>query len=290
MQQGISTHIFLPRRLSPGLLDTLVAAGASTIEVFAARHHFDYTDAGSVREIANWFRSANGVAATMHMPLYPDAAWSRHTAPTLDLISESKAARIEAQDEVKRALEAAEQVPFQSCVIHLGMKGDHWDNRSLDDSLTAIEHLKAFAGPLGMKLLLENLVNEVATPANLVEIVRVGHFANVGFCLDVGHANLDPTIPETSFAPAKTGVEQAFEIFGEKIVELHLHDNGGLSGSMRDEHWWPGDGTVDWKLVAARVSDLKTQPVGVLEIAHELGEGDVAEKAKPAWDVLAVGA
>jgi len=118
MQQGISTHVFLPRRLSPGLLDTLVTAGASTIEVFAARHHFDYTDTGAVREIANWFRSANGVTATMHMPLYPDTAWSRHTAPTLDLISASKAARIEAQDEVKRALEAAEQVPFRrACSI-----------------------------------------------------------------------------------------------------------------------------------------------------------------------------
>jgi len=287
MQQGISTHIFLPRRLSPGLLDTLVAAGASTIEVFAARHHFDYTDAGVVREIANWFRSSNGITATMHMPLYPDTAWSRHTAPTLDLISASKAARIEAQDEVKRALEAAEQVPFTMCVIHLGMKDDKWDNRSLDDSLTAIEHLKAFAGPLRIKLLLENLSNEVATPANLVEIVRIGHFSNVGFCLDTGHANLAEAIPETSDGPAKSGIEQAFEAFGDNLVELHLHDNHG----SRDEHLWPGDADIDWKLVAAKVAALKTQPVGVLEIAHELGEetGAAVEKAKRAWDVLAVG-
>jgi len=288
MQQGISTHVFLPRRLSPGLLDTLVTAGASTIEVFAARHHFDYTDAGAVREMANWFRSANGVTATMHMPLYPDTAWSRHTAPTLDLISASKAARIEAQDEVKRALEAAEQVPFTTCVLHLGMKDDKWDGRSLDDSLSAIEHLKAFAGPLGMKLLLENLDNEVATPANLVEIVRVGHFSNVGFCLDVGHANLVQAIPETSDEPAKSGIEQAFEAFGDKLTEMHLHDNRG----SRDEHLWPGDGDIDWKLVVAKVAALKLQPVGVLEIAHELGEetGTVVEKAKRAWDVVAAGA
>jgi len=288
MQQGISTHVFLPRRLSPGLLDTLVTAGASTIEVFAARHHFDYTDAGAVREIANWFRSANGISATMHMPLYPDAAWSRHTAPTLDLISESKAARIEAQDEVKRALEAAEQVPFQTCIIHLGLKDDRWDNRSLDDSLSAIEHLKAFAGPLGMKLVLENLSNEVATPANLVEIVRIGHFSNVGFCLDAGHANLAEAIPETSQTPAKSGMEQASEAFGDRMVEMHLHDNNG----SRDEHFWPGDGDIDWKLVAAKVAALKLQPIGVLEIAHELGEdtGKVVEKAKAAWDVLAAGA
>jgi len=139
-----------------------------------------------------------------------------------------------------------------------------------------------------MKLLLENLSNEVATPANLVEIVRVGHFSNVGFCLDTGHANLAEAIPETSLAPAKSGIEQAFEAFGDRLVEMHLHDNHG----SRDEHLWPGDGDIDWKLMAAKVAALKAQPVGVLEIAHELGEetGTVVEKAKAAWDVLAAGA
>ena len=286
MQQGISTHIFLPRRLSPSLLDKLGDAGASTIEVFSARHHFDYTDAGAVRELANWFRSTN-VTAAMHMPLYPDAAWSRHTAPTLNLIDASKAARIEAQDEVKRALEAAEQVPFQTCVIHLGLKDERWDGRSLDDSLSAIEHLKAFAGPLGLKLLLENLANEVATPANLVEIVRIGHFANVGFCLDTGHANLAEAIPETGHAPAKSGIEQAFEVFGERLAELHLHDNHGPSG-MRNEHLWPGDGDIDWAAVKQRIAALKEQPVGVLDIAHELAvdEATVRTKAEEVWRAI----
>ena len=280
MQHGISTYVFLPRRLSPGLLDTLVAAGASVIEIFSARHHFDYTDSGAVREMANWFRSTH-VTATMHMPLYPDAAWSRHTAPSLNLIHASKAARIEAQDEVKRALEAAEQVPFRTCNIHLGLKDDQWDNRSLDDSLSAIEHLKAFAGPLGVKLVLENLPNEVATPANLVEIVRIGHFSNVEFCLDTGHANLADPIPETGHAPAKSGIEQAFEAFGDKLAELHLHDNHG----SRDEHLWPGSGNIDWKLVAERIAALKSPPVGMLEIAHELGDDGtkIAEKSEAAF-------
>jgi sugar phosphate isomerase/epimerase len=283
MQRGISTHLFLQRRLTPGLLDTLVASGAQAIEIFSARHHFDYTDASAVREIAGWFRS-NNVVATMHMPLYPDAAWSRHTAPTLNLIHTSKAARIEAQDEVKRALEAAEQVPFTTCVLHLGMKDDRWDNRSLDDSLTAIEHLKAFAAPLGIRLLLENLDNEVATPANLVEIVRVGHFTNVGFCLDTGHANLTPSIPETSHTPAKTGIEQAFETFSDKLTELHMHDNHGT----RDEHLWPGNGDIDWKLVHQRIAAMKSQPLGVLEIAHELGESNNAplKPATAAWELF----
>ena len=65
----------------------------------------------------------------MHMPVFtPDeeANWSKHTSPSLNLIDASKNARIAAQDEVKRALEAAEQVPFTSCVMHLGSKEDEW--------------------------------------------------------------------------------------------------------------------------------------------------------------------
>jgi sugar phosphate isomerase/epimerase len=161
MQPGISTHIFLPQRLTTALLDTLRSAGAQAIELFASRHHFDYTDRAATREVATWFRS-NPVTPTLHMPLFTaddESAWSRHTAAALNLIDAQKASRIAAMDEVKRALEAAEQVPIKSCVLHLGSKDDRWDTRALDDSLTAIEHLKAFAGPLGVKLLLENLTN-----------------------------------------------------------------------------------------------------------------------------------
>jgi sugar phosphate isomerase/epimerase len=288
MPFGISSHIFLPQRLTPALLDRLHRAGASVIEVFAARHHFDYADRNAVRELANWFRS-NDVAATLHMPTFAiedDAEWSRHTAATLNLIDANKSARIDAMDEVKRALEAAEVVPFRSCVLHLGLKGDVWDTRAIDDSLTAIEHLKAFASPLGMQLLLENLDNNVATPEHLVEIVRVGHFQTVGFCLDVGHANLALPIEETSHTAAKSGVAQAFEAFGDRVAELHLHDNHGTQpGSSKDEHLWPGEGITPWVEVAKYVAALKTPPLGMLEIAYDLGEPQL-DKARSAWELV----
>lgn len=298
MQLGISTHIFLPQRLTTSLLDTLAASGVQAIEVFASRHHFDYTDRAAVKELAAWFAS-QAVTATMHMPIFTEeeeANWSRHTAPTLNLIDASKNARIEAMDEVKRALEAAEMVPFQSCVLHLGLRDTQWDTRAIDDSLTAIEHLKAFAGPLGMKLLLENLVNHVATPAHLAEIVRIGHFQTVGFCLDTGHANLAEGVAETMDGPARSGLELAFADFGEGVRELHLHDNhGGLTqsggGAGKDEHLWPGDGTIDWAAVKKAVAAVKEPPVGMLEIGYDLGydTAAVVERVKRAAESLAAG-
>ena len=275
MRRGLSTHLFLEQRLTPGLLDSMLASGVDAIEIFAARHHFDYTDRAAVREIANWFGS-HPAEPRLHMPLFSAESaleWSRHTAATLNLISPSKNDRIEAQDEVKRALEAAEQVPFRSCVLHLGLRDDSWDTRAIDDSLTAIEHLKAFATPLGVQLLLENLQNDVATPEHLVEITRIGHFDTVGFCLDLGHAHLAESVPETRDAPARDGVTQALDAFGKRLVELHVHDNNG----MRDEHLWPGGGSVGWESTSKKLqrhaAETGSPLTAVLEIAHALGNG-----------------
>jgi sugar phosphate isomerase/epimerase len=274
MNPGISTHVFLQQRLHPGLLDALHHGGAQTIEIFAARHHFDYADRSIVREIASWF-NANGVAATLHQPLYTDAHWSRHVAPTINLIDVEKSRRIDAMDEVKRAIEAAEQIPFTAVTLHLGQKDDKWSPRSLEHSLTAIEHLKAFAHPLGVKILLENLQNEVTTPEHLLEIVKVGHFDSVNFCLDVAHAHLEA--PNNS-----EGIDTAFELLRARIAEVKLHDNSG----QRDEHLWPGSGTIDWTNVARHLATLKPTVPVLLEIAHDLNETpeSVTKKSQSFWD------
>ncbi|HXC97239.1 MAG TPA: sugar phosphate isomerase/epimerase family protein [Edaphobacter sp.] len=280
MLSSVSTHIFLLQRLHPGLLDALHDGGAQSIELFAARHHFDYTDRAAVREIASWFRST-GVAATLHQPLYlsdrSDAQWSRHVAPNLNLIDPEKSHRIAAMDEVKRALESAEQVPIDACVIHLGHKGDAWNTRALENSLTAIEHLKAFAHPLGVKLLIENLQNDITSPEHIIEILRVGHFDRVGVCLDIGHAHLaDPQ--------NNKGVDEAFELLKPRIAELHLHDNHG----QKDEHLWPGSAAIDWQNVVRHIAALPAETRGVLEISYELEETSetVTKKATDAFDLI----
>ncbi len=271
MQPGLSTHVFLQHRLTTGLLDAMIRSGATAIEIFAARHHFDYADRSAVRDIANWFRDT-GIRASLHQPLYADLQWSRHVAPNLNLIDPEKARRISGMDETKRALDAAEQIPFRSIVLHLGMRGDLWSPRSLENSLTAIEHLKTFAGPLRVQILLENLPNEVTAPEHLLEILEVGHFKNVGICLDVGHAHLAPP------AHPRASLDAFFELLGTRIAEVHLHDNDRKG----DQHLWPGstpvDGAapassgIDWHSIHRRLSALPPDTPGLLEIAHELME------------------
>ena len=100
MLRGISTHIFRAQRLNGGLLDSLAAGGAQSIEVFATRQHFDYNNRQHVQEIADWFASATVQPWSLHAPIFADAEKGRGGAPAVNVIHAEKARRIDAMDEI----------------------------------------------------------------------------------------------------------------------------------------------------------------------------------------------
>src|SRR6266480_332793 len=157
MLNAISTHVYLKERLHPGLLDGLVRGGAQAIEIFAARQHLDYANRKQhVREIADWFRTSGVPLHSVHSPLYADYEFGRAGAPPINIASTDRAARIEAMDEIKRALETAEQIPFRSLIQHIGTPNESYSERKFEAAMTSVEHLRAFAKPLGVRVLLEN--------------------------------------------------------------------------------------------------------------------------------------
>jgi sugar phosphate isomerase/epimerase len=259
MLKAMSTYIYVKERLHPGLLDGLVRGGAQAIEIFAARQHLDYANRKQhVREIADWFRSTGIQLNSVHAPLYADYEWGRSGAPPVNVASPDRAGRIEAMDEIKRAIELAEQIPFRFLVQHMGVSGESFDDRKFEAAMTSIEHLRAFAKPLGVRLLLENIPNELSTPERLVEFIRNAHFDDVGVCFDVGHAHLMSDVP------------QAFETVKALIHSTHVHDNV----KDRDSHLWPGNGSVDWKQAMELLRSAPHTPPLLREI-----EGD--EKINP---------
>lgn len=254
MLRVLSTHLFLSHRLHPGLLDQAARAGAQAAEIFAARQHFDYTSREQVMELSEWFRSNPLEAFSMHAPLFPDYEMGRAGAPPVNVLHAEKSRRIDAMDEIKRALETAEHIPFRNLVVHLGERTDPWSQQNVEHALTALEHLDAFARPLGVRLLVENLLSEPTTPEHLVYILEAGHLDNIGVCLDVGHAHIT------------VGVADAIATLGSRIASVHVHDNHGL----KDEHLWPGEGTIDWLAAAKALKALSTPPATVLEISPSL--------------------
>jgi len=272
MLRVLSTHLFLNQRLHPGLLELAGRSGAEAVEIFAARQHFDYTSREHVRELAEWFRSNSLQAFSLHAPLWPDYEMGRAGAPAVNVIHPEKARRIDAMDEIKRALETAEHVPFRNMVVHLGERYDTWSQRTMEFAETALEHLGAFARPLGVRVLVENLLSEPTTPEHLITILDQSHLDSIGVCLDLGHAHVT------------VGVAEAVRVLGDRIVSMHVHDNHG----QKDEHLWPGDGSIDWPAVGESVRRLKSAPAGVLEISFSLGDapGALPDQVRQSFERL----
>jgi sugar phosphate isomerase/epimerase len=251
MLKAVSTYVYVKERLHPGLLDGLVRGGAQAIEIFGARQHLDYVNRKQhVREIADWFRTSGVPLHSVHSPMYTDYEMGRTGTPPVNIAATDRAQRVEAMDEIKRALELAEQIPFRFLVQHIGTGDESFSEKKLEAAMTSVEHLRAFAKPLGVRILLENIPNELSTPDRLVEFIQITHFDDIGICFDVGHAHIMST------------VEQAFETMKAHIHSTHVHDNS----KDRDSHLWPGNGSIDWKQTMELLRSAPHTPPLLFEI------------------------
>jgi sugar phosphate isomerase/epimerase len=259
MLRAVSTYVYVKERLHPGILDGLARSGVQAIEIFAARQHLDYANRRAhVKEIAEWFRTSGIPLHSVHSPLFADYEWGRAGSPPVNIASTDRAGRVDAMDEVKRALEIAEQIPFRFLIQHLGVGNETFDDKKFEAGMTSIEHLRAFAKPLGVRILLENIPNELSTPEKLIEMIHGAHFDDVGVCFDFGHAHLT------------SSVRAAFETLRNYIRSTHVHDNA----KDRDSHLWPGTGTIDWKEAMELLRSAPQTPPLLFEL-----EGD--EKVNP---------
>jgi sugar phosphate isomerase/epimerase len=207
----------------------MLGAGFKTMEVFAARQHLDYTDRNHVRDIAQWFDDHQIKLHSVHAPLYSDAQWGSMGGIAVSVAYLERRLRIDSMDEIKRALEMADTLPFQYLVVPMGLPEEDYDMRKFDAAMTSMEHLKVFAKDLGVQLLLENVPNELGTPQRMVEFLQYTRL-NVKVCLDTGHANMARSL------------HAGFEKLKPYIASTHVHDNRG----QKDDHLMPFDGEIDW--------------------------------------------
>ena len=238
MEFGLSTYLYVNERLGSHTLDKILGAGFKHIELFAARQHLDYTDRNHVRDVAQWFRDHQVSLHSVHAPLYGDADWGRTGGITVSIAYRERRLRIDSMDEIKRALEIADQLPFRYLIVHMGLPEEEYDLTKFDAVMTSLEHLKVFARDRGVQLLVENIPNELGTPERLVEFLHYTRL-NVKICLDAGHAHL------------AGGFHSAFQTLQQHIASTHVHDNH----HEMDDHLMPFDGDMDW---TEAVRDLRS--------------------------------
>lgn len=254
MLRAMSSYVYIKKRLHPGLLDNLARGGAQAVELFAARGHFNYHDREHIKELAAWFKSEKVEFHSVHAPIYMSNDFRSGGQP-LNIVDADKRQRIEAMDEIKRAIEVAEHAPFRFLIQHIGKSDEYDDPRKFDNALSGIEHLRAFARPLGVSLLLENTPNDLATPEKLQEMIKLLRYEDLGVCFDVGHAHIT------------SSVHQAFGVLEQRVRSTHIHDNRG----DKDTHLWPGEGTIDWEQTMQSLRGVPQSPALLLEIEGEEG-------------------
>lgn len=235
MQRILSTYLFVRRKLGPPIIDAAAQSGFSAIELFCAREHFDYQSLSDGRALGAWLDANSLALHAVHAPTHRDQAPSRESGSPISISDPERVRRLEAVDEIKRALDLAECVPFPILVLHVATSRDPDEPRRWDAAFNSIEHLALFAKQRGVTIALENTPGELPTPANLRRFLDQTRLTDVRFCLDVGHAHMGG------------GIGVALESMRERVVTAHIHDNHG----EKDEHLLPFDGTIDWPATLA---------------------------------------
>jgi len=241
MQRVLSTYLFVNRKLTAALVGEVARAEVSAIELFCSRGHFDYRSADDARELASWLSGNNLKLHSIHSPTMRDSYPKRDSSMPLSISDPERMRRQEAVDEIKRALDLVEHVPFRYCVQHVARPRDIPDQRRWDAAFSSLELLSLFARQRGVTLALENTPGEMASPANLKHFLEQTRLTNVKLCFDIGHAHLE------------SGVAAGLEAIRDLVVTTHIHDNRG----ERDDHVLPYEGTIDWNgALAALPTDV----------------------------------
>ncbi|MFA4948376.1 MAG: sugar phosphate isomerase/epimerase family protein [Candidatus Krumholzibacteriia bacterium] len=103
---------------------------------------------------------------------------------------------------------------------------------------------------LGVRIALENVWEE--RPEELARLIEVLPDREAMVCLDTGHINAFSRLP----------VARWWELLGERVIALHLHDNDGSS----DDHLPPGRGIFDFPALAEILRGRAPLPLMTFEV------------------------
>jgi sugar phosphate isomerase/epimerase len=270
MQRVISTYRYLNQTLTPAMLKGFSSAHIPAVEIFCSAPHFDYRTEQTVREMADCL-SSNGLELhSLHAPTERNLAHGRDNGAPLAISEPERARRIEAIDEMKRALEVAERIPFRFFVVHMGGERQPADERRLDAAFSALEQMVLFAKQRGVVIALENTPGELGAPATLQQFIAQTHLQDLRLCFDTGHANIGD------------GIAASFEVMRDLVVTTHIHDNHG----DKDEHLVPFDGVIDWPAAFSLLATARQPLPVVLELKEQTAAAPSVEQAVAAFDRL----
>ena len=272
---GISTHLYVGDRLDRDHLVEIAAHGFDAVEVFAVKSHFDYRDRRAAIALAEWLDDTRLTLRSMHAPIardYVNGSWK----DGLSLAATDESQRKAAVEETLATLDIAAAVRYSTLVVHGGVPEPHGgpaDNH-LASLVRSLEELSPVAQQYGVRLAVEVIPNVLSTPAALVDLIESDiDAADLGICMDVGHARL------------MGDVVDAIETCSGHLFTTHLHDNRGRN----DDHLVPGKGVIDWDATLLALQKIGYDGAWMFELAAAAERKPVLElavKARERFEAL----
>jgi sugar phosphate isomerase/epimerase len=266
----LSTYLFRSQRLGPALLGDIQQAGIPQLELYCARSHFDYRSRQAIRELADWLDGHDLCVHSLHAPTSREMGATRENSTPISISDLERVRRLDAVDEVKRAIEIAESIPYRFLVLHLGAGRESQDPGRAEAAMSSLEHLCIYAKQRSVTIAIENTPGEYASPAALRQFVTDTRLRDLRLCFDTGHAHL------------WEGVRAGFEAMRDLVVTTHLHDNAG----QRDDHLFPYQGSIDWEATVAALSTADQELPLTLEIRESPAEAKPLPAAIAAFERL----
>jgi sugar phosphate isomerase/epimerase len=270
MQRILSTYRYVNQPLTVSLLAEISQAGMSGIEIFCAPQHFSYRAPERVREIGDALGEYHLELHALHSPTERDLAPGRESGVAISICDTERIRRLDAVDEIKRALEVAEHIPFRFLVQHLGHGRQMADPRKSDAAFSSLEHLAVFAKARGVTIALENRVDELGSPSSLQHFITDTHLQDLRLCFDTGHAHLE------------MGVEASFDMMRDRVATTHIHDNHG----EKDEHLLPFEGAINWDAAFGALAAAPQALPIVLELKEQAGGKPLLDQVRAAFDKI----
>jgi sugar phosphate isomerase/epimerase len=264
-QFGVSTHLYHAQRLCRDHLLEIAAHGFDCVEVYATRTHFDYHSPSAIADLQGWLADAGLELRSIHAPTAESFTGGRWGG-SLSLASTDSDARAHAVKETTAALHVARRLPVPVLVAHLGIPRTQRREGAGDSRAAAkrsIEELLRIAEPLGVRIAVEVIPNELSRAGSIVHFVE-HDLEGAGICLDFGHAHLDGDVIE------------AVEAVSEHLLATHVHDNTGRS----DDHLLPFDGTIDWAGTLLAVQKIGYDGPFMFEIVPNGSTKDTLARAR----------
>ena len=192
MLKAISTYVQLREQLRPGILDRMAGGGVAGIEIFAITRAFRLRNAAGSRDRLV-VRRARGCLAALDpcADLRLRRVGARQRGSAQHCRTGSQGAN-RAMDEIKRAIEVAETMPFHFLILHIGVAGERLQRAQirrraeLDGAsarLCQAAQRKAAAGKHSER---------THRSGETRGMIHTLHYDDVGVCFDLGHAHLEP--------------------------------------------------------------------------------------------------